>query len=85
MVEVPPFICECSDPSCTAVVRLTLAEYEHVRGDGRRFFNLPGHEHASGPWGRVVERHDRYLVVEKVGDAADVARQEAPPTLEETG
>jgi hypothetical protein len=66
------------------VVRLTLAQYEEVRRDGRLFFNVPGHERASGRWGEVVERHDRYVVVEKVGDAGRLAEQEAPSRVQET-
>jgi len=30
------FLCECSDPSCSARIQATLAEYQHLRrrGDG---------------------------------------------------
>ena len=30
-----PFVCECSDASCTATIRLTHVEYEEVREHGR--------------------------------------------------
>ena len=67
-----PFLCECSDVTCTEIVRMTRAEYEAVRANPTRFATVPGHEgHES--WARVVEETDRYAVVEKLGAAADVA------------
>jgi hypothetical protein len=67
-----PFLCECSDVTCTAIIRLTRAEYDALRGDPTRFATVPGHEgHES--WARVVEETDRYAVVQKLGRAADVA------------
>src|SRR3954454_446055 len=69
-VEVVPFICECADESCTKLILLRLEEYEAIRTDTTRFLNAVGHQTAAGPYGRVVERHDRYVVVEKLGPAA---------------
>jgi hypothetical protein len=57
------FVCECGDHTCTEQVRLEGHEYEAVRNNGRRFLTLPGHEAPEVE--RVVERHDRYQVVEK--------------------
>jgi hypothetical protein len=71
--EGVPFLCECADESCTAIVRLGLDVYERVRSDSAAFINLPGHEVHSRGWGRVVERHPTYVVVQKIGDAAEVA------------
>jgi hypothetical protein len=68
-----PFICECADPTCTEVVRLQLAEYEEIRSDPRRFFNVPGHQTAAQGVGVVVEERDGYFVVEKVGHAGDIS------------
>ena len=65
------FLCECSREECREPVSISLDEYEAVRGDSRRFFVLPGHEDESVE--RVIERSDRYVVVEKVGDAAEEA------------
>jgi hypothetical protein len=42
-----------------------------VRSASTRFFVIPGHE--DNEVERVVERTDRYLVVEKIGDAAEEA------------
>ena len=60
------FICECGRLGCTELLELRRAEYEGVRADPRRFAVLAGHEMEDVE--RVVERHDRYLVVEKAGD-----------------
>jgi hypothetical protein len=70
-----PVICECADPACRDIILMTPAEYGAVRSDPRLFLNVPGHESASQGWGQVVERHDDYVVVEKVGPAGDVAEQ----------
>ena len=68
-----PFICECGDRACSEIVLLSIAAYESVRGNGRHFFNVPGHQAADLGVGRVVERHDGYVVYEKHGHAGDVA------------
>jgi hypothetical protein len=60
------FICECGRLGCNRLVELTRAEYEGVRANPRRFAILAGHEVAEVE--KIVERHDRYLVVEKAGD-----------------
>jgi hypothetical protein len=77
-IEHVPFICECADERCTDIVRLTVVEYEDVRSSGRLFLNAPGHEVAARGWARVVERYDRYVLVEKVGDAGAVAEELDP-------
>jgi hypothetical protein len=69
-----PFLCECSDVTCTEIVRMTAAEYEAVREDSVRFTTVPGHEGGES-WARVVDRNDRFAVVEKLGAAADVATE----------
>jgi len=74
-IEVVPFICECADEPCTELVLLQLEEYEAVRSDSTHFLNAVGHQTAAGPYGRVVERHDRYVVVEKLGRAAEIVEK----------
>ena len=56
------FFCACGRPDCDAKLLLTLSEYEAASGPDR-FIIAPGH--ASPQIERVVETHDRYLVVEK--------------------
>src|SRR6188472_2626716 len=65
------FLCECSREECKEPISISIDEYESVRGEPTRFFVLPGHEDLSVE--RVVERNERYIVVEKMGDAADEA------------
>lgn len=68
-----PFICECADPECRALLSLTRGEYEEVRDHGKRFAVAPGHERSADGHAEVVERRDGYVVVQKVGAAAEVA------------
>ena len=69
-------VCECGDADCEARLRLTVAEYEEVRGDSRRFAIV--HEHLVHAAERVVERRERYSVVEKVAEAATIAEAHDP-------
>lgn len=59
------FVCECGRLRCNKVIQLTRAEYEQVRQNPRRFAIIDGHEILEAE--EIVERHDRYLVVEKSG------------------
>ena len=70
-----PFICECADRQCQDIVRLRLDEYENVRSNPRWFINVPGHQVAALGAATVVETHNEYVVVEKVGHAGEVAEQ----------
>jgi hypothetical protein len=60
------FVCECGRLYCTELIQLTRAEYEDLRSNPRRFAIVDGHEILEAE--EIVERHDRYLVVEKSGD-----------------
>ncbi|HVD66170.1 MAG TPA: hypothetical protein VNB65_04655 [Gaiellaceae bacterium] len=70
------FLCECGREGCKRPIAISLSEYEEVRGTATRFFVLPGHEDESVE--RVVSRTDRYVVVEKIGDAAEEAEDLDP-------
>ena len=70
------FICECSSPACAEALAITAAEYERVRAHGARFVVLPGHQRPDVE--RVIEGTGRYVVVEKVGAAAAIARAADP-------
>jgi hypothetical protein len=75
-VEPVPFICECPRRECTQLTRLTMAEYEEVRSNGRRFFAAPGHEvcEVDGVTiAQLTERRETFSVLEKVGEAGEVA------------
>jgi hypothetical protein len=67
------FRCECARLGCNALIALTLREYEAVRGHGRRFVLVPGHELPEVE--TVVERGEGYLVVEKRDEAGRLAER----------
>lgn len=70
-------VCECADTACaTRLHDVSPAEYAEVRGHGDRFFVALGHERPDVE--RVVAEHAGYLVVEKVGEAGEVARESDP-------
>ena len=73
---VQEFLCECGDTGCVERVPLAIAEYESVRANGSRFVIVDGHEIEDAE--RVVERTDRYAVVEKLGAGSDVAERRNP-------
>jgi hypothetical protein len=70
-----PFVCECADPNCRELLRLTLDDYRQIRSDPRHFLNVPGHEAAAQGWGEVIARNDQYVTVRKLGRAGDIAEQ----------
>jgi hypothetical protein len=72
----PDFMCECSRPGCVVRVPITTDEYEHVRAKGNRFVVAPLHVDSSVEV--IVEQHNGYVVVEKLGAAGDEARQLDP-------
>jgi hypothetical protein len=76
--RIVPFLCECSDGRCSEVIHLTLAEYRHVRSNPRWFAHARGHEAAVAGAVELLEEHQGYLVVEKVGHAGAVASRLAP-------
>jgi hypothetical protein len=65
------FICECVNEACDQNVHLTVEEYEAIRGDGNRFFVVPGHEVPAVEV--TVEANDRYVVVSKLSPGGEVA------------
>jgi hypothetical protein len=65
------FFCECSDPSCVERVKLTLAEYEHIRAEPKRF--VVQKDHVIREIEHVVEAVADHMVIEKHGEAGRVA------------
>jgi hypothetical protein len=76
------FLCECANTECTQHLRVPVAEYESARAHARRFVVVPGHE--DGDFERVVERGDAWLVVEKIGEAGEIAAEHDPRRTSET-
>ena len=70
------FLCECGIEGCREAVQLTLEEYESVRSNPVWFFVVPGHERPEVE--QVVERNERFHVVEKVGEEQTIARSTDP-------
>lgn len=76
--EQLPILCECADPACTEIVRLSMQEYEEVRADPRWFVNAVGHDVNSGAWGQVVAEREGYVVVAKCDEAGEIAAELDP-------
>ena len=68
------FVCECADETCVERVTLTTRQYDDVRAIPARFVVIPGHE-VTPLVERVVYRSEEFVVVRKIGLAADVARE----------
>jgi hypothetical protein len=70
-------ICECANSDCTERLEISVAAYEAVRADPRRYIIISGH--AVPEYESVVESGDGYDVVEKVdGTAAELAEETDP-------
>ena len=72
------FLCECGEETCLEPIQLTREDYEQVRSVSDHFVMKPGHEHPD--FERVIDSHDRYVVVDKVGQAEDIADRTDPRT-----
>ena len=69
-------VCECSDPECFQPVEMSHGEYEAVRAHADRFVIAVGHELLEIE--HIVERNERFAVVEKIGQAAAIVRELDP-------
>jgi len=70
------FYCECSNADCTFQLRATLNAYEAVRAHSARFVIAP--EHSLPEIEKVVERTDRWWVVEKIGEPGELVEKLDP-------
>ena len=66
-------LCECGQEACSSLIRLTVAEYDGVHSQDDRFVVVPGHENPTIE--TVVERREAYLVVDKFGEAEEIAEE----------
>jgi hypothetical protein len=73
VTEAIPFLCECADPRCTAIIRLSAEEYDRLRADPHRFFGAPGHAAPFRESLKIAEHHAAYEVFVMVGRAAEIA------------
>jgi hypothetical protein len=74
-VPVSEWVCECADETCSERIMMTPEEYEAVRADSLHFVVVPSQAHVYPEAERIVEEHERYWVVEKLREAAEVAEQ----------
>jgi hypothetical protein len=74
--DVYEFVCECATTWCLEHIKLRIAEYERARGDGTHFIIAPGHENAEIE--HVVETHQNFSIVAKIGIAAAIAESADP-------
>jgi hypothetical protein len=70
------FRCECGELGCTKLIELRADEYERIRAHPRRFLIARGHEAPVAE--RVIETHGDYAVVQKGGQAGEVAEATDP-------
>jgi hypothetical protein len=77
-VTLSDWICECADETCTDRIELTPQQYEQLRKTPTHFAVTPSSEHVVPGVEAIVEQHQRYWVVEKVGEAAGIAEELDP-------
>ena len=82
LLPLGDWICECANQACVERLALTHEEYENVRSDGKRFAVAADDAHVFPEVEHVVERHERYWVVEKMGVAAALAEKVDPRAAE---
>lgn len=78
-----PFVCECGRTRCMKILRLTVEDYERVRSNPRHFLCSPGHAIVGENLGRVVCTTETFVVVEKTGEAGEVAMETDPRSAED--
>lgn len=74
-LRISEWVCECADESCTERITMTVDEYMELRSNPTRFAVVADEAHVVFDAERVVEAHERYWVVEKLGAAAEVAAE----------
>jgi hypothetical protein len=66
-------VCECAELTCVERLVVAPADYERVRRRAELFIVAPSHVMAD--YELVLEEHDGYTVVEKLGEAAETTRE----------
>jgi hypothetical protein len=70
------FLCECGNLDCVQEVSLTDSEYMRIRSNAATFAVVPGH--ALEDVETIIERTDRFHVVEKHAREAAIAEATDP-------
>lgn len=68
-----PFVCECSRADCSERLAVPVEAYQRARAEERFFIVAPGHQQLE--FERVVSEADGWILVEKIGEAGDVAAE----------
>jgi hypothetical protein len=71
--QVIEVLCECGRKGCNELITLTVAEYDGIHSQDDRFVVVRGHE--SPDIERVVSEGQGYFVVDKFGEAEDIAEE----------
>jgi hypothetical protein len=72
-----PFVCECSDDTCTSLIDLTHVEYEEVRAHGTYFAIATDHE--SPDLDLMVSERTGFAIIRKLpGLPARIANASDP-------
>jgi hypothetical protein len=77
-VPLGDWACECAENACTERIALTTPEYEAIRANPRRFAVAASDDHVVHEIEDVVERQDRFWVVETMGPAGELAAKVDP-------
>jgi hypothetical protein len=74
-----PFHCECAKTPCLEKVELAPHLYDRILSSRYQFVVVPTHVEPAVE--RVVEQHDHFVVVEKIGEARAEIDQDHPQRL----
>jgi len=73
LVNYGSWACECADPTCLVRIDMTQAEYAELREQATHFAIAPAEQHFDPAVETLVRKADRFWIVEKQGDAAQIA------------
>ena len=78
-LQVAGFRCECWRIDCGERIRLSKPEWREVRSRPERFAVAPGHTAIGVEPGveEVVKKYDHFWIVEKRGEAGEIAAKRA--------
>jgi hypothetical protein len=71
-----PFHCECGRTSCLETIEIPPGRYARIVRERYHFVVLPGHEEPRIE--RIVGTEEKFLVVEKVGEAREQIDRDHP-------
>ena len=73
------WVCECANDTCLEHIDMASSEYEAIRQHEACFFVAPRDEHVWPDVECVIERNERYWIVEMTGHAQDDLTRSADP------